>query len=384
MGSPFVSGRPSRLELLVARCEDRLMPGLFDRYVLVDWSGAAKPSRGKDSIWSASGDSIEVSSPQNPATRAEATELLRNLLVAAAGRGERVLIGFDFPYGFPAGFAAALQLSSLLPPWRETWARLMETMHDASNNANRRFDDARALNEAIGSPPGPFWGHPPGFIDSALTWKVKFPFSTPHGPPLGELRHTERHLRSLKRLPFPVWKLAGQGAVGSQALLGIPRVASLRFDDGLAAFSRVWPFETGFTADPIPDSGPFILHAEIWPGVLAPDLDSHPIADARHVLALVRWAQQLDTEGQLAAEFALPRSLDEDQVTECVGEEGWTLGATNLAPRAEVSTGTGASRASDREAQASTPAADARHHIAALFRAGVISEDERDELIGRV
>lgn len=360
------------------------MPRLFDRYVFVDWSGAAKPGRGKDSIWFASGDSVEVSSPQNPPTRVEATELLRRLLVAAARRRERVLIGFDFPYGFPAGFAAALQLSSVLPPWRETWARLTEAMHDAANNANRRFDDAATLNEAIGSPPGPFWGHPPGFIHSALTWKVRFPFGTQHGPPLGELRHTERQLRSVKRLPFPVWKLAGQGAVGSQALLGIPRVASLRFDDDLAGFSRVWPFETGFTADPIPDSGPFVLHAEIWPGVLEPDLDSHPIADARQVLALVRWAQRLDTDGCLAAEFSLPRSLEDARAKECVREEGWTLGATNLAPRAEVRNRTGASREGYSEARVSTPAADARHHIDALFRAGVIREDERDELVRRL
>jgi hypothetical protein len=92
-------------------------------------------------------------------------------------------------------------------------------------------------------------------------------------------------LRSVKRLPFPVWKLAGQGAVGSQALLGIPRVAAWRYDPGFAPFSRVWPFETGFTADAVPDSGPFVVHAEIWPGVLEPDPVSHPIADARQVLA---------------------------------------------------------------------------------------------------
>jgi precorrin-8X/cobalt-precorrin-8 methylmutase len=211
------------------------MPRLFDRYVFVDWSGAAKPTRGKDSIWFASGTADEVSSPQNPATRAEATEMLRQLLTAAAARRERVLIGFDFPYGFPAGFAAALQLPPDQSPWGATWTRLTECMHDSPNNANHRFHDAAKLNEAIGAPPGPFWGHPPGFADPALTWQVTFPFRTPTGRTLRELRHTERHLRSLKRLPFPVWKLAGQGAVSSQALLGIPRVASLRDDSASRA-----------------------------------------------------------------------------------------------------------------------------------------------------
>ena len=360
------------------------MTRLFDRYVFVDWSGAAKPNRGKDSIWFASGTADEVSSPQNPATRAKATEILRQLLVAAAARRERVLIGFDFPYGFPAGFAAALQLSPEQPPWRATWALLTERMHDGPNNANQRFHDAAKLNEAIGSPPGPFWGHPSGFIESALTWKVAFPFNTRNGRTLRELRHTERHLRTLKRLPFPVWKLAGQGAVGSQSLLGIPRVASLRDDHALAPFSRVWPFETGFTADAIPEHGPFILHAEIWPGVLEPDPNSHPIADARQVVALADWARQLDIDGTLAAEFSPPRDLDDDQLRECISEEAWTLGATNLGSRAANARRDRAFGTSDTERDTGTPTDDARHHISALYRAGVIRRDERDELMRRL
>jgi hypothetical protein len=300
--------------------------------------------------------------------------------VAATARRERVLIGFDFSYGFPAGFAAALGLSARLPPWRATWERLRDGIQDAPNNANLRFDDAARLNEAIGSPPGPFWGHPSGFTSPALTWNVKFPFRTARGQTLHELRHTERHLRGLKRLPFPVWKLAGQGAVGSQALLGIPRVAALRDDLDLAPFSRAWPFETGFTADTIPDSGPFILHAEIWPGVLEPDPVSHPVADARQVLALVHWARRLDIAGDLAAEFSTPGSLNSDQIDQCVREEGWTLGATNLSSRDRRPE----SKPSSARERATSHADDARYHIDALYNAGVIDSNERDELVRRL
>ena len=155
------------------------MPRLFDRYVFVDWSAAAKPSRNRDSIWFANGTADGTGPPHNVPTRAEATELLRQVLVAASARRERVLIGFDFPYGLPAGFGAALKLRSDQRPWRATWARLTECMHEGPNNANRRFHDAARLNEAIGSPPGPFWGHPQGFVDSALTWRSVFRSTPP-------------------------------------------------------------------------------------------------------------------------------------------------------------------------------------------------------------
>lgn len=357
------------------------VPRLFDRYIFVDWSGAAKPSRGKDSIWFATGVADDVSTPVNPATRAEAVDTIRNLLHAATARHERVLVGFDFPYGSPAGFAAALDLNSDCPPWRATWARLTECMYDAPNNTNRRFDDAAKLNELMGSPPGPFWGHPPGFVDSRLTWRVSFPFRTARGQTLRELRHTELHLRNTKRLPFPVWKLAGQGAVGSQALLGIPRVASLRDDARLEGFSRVWPFETGFAIDALPATGPFVLHAEVWPGIVEPDPDAHPVADAGQVLALVHWARELDRDNRLAPELLPPVDLSDAQISDCIREEGWTLGATRLRPRVRT-----AAHPTSRptESSAGTAADDPRDHIDALYRLGVLRVDERDDLLRRL
>lgn len=351
---------------------------LFDRYVFVDWSASTKPSRGKNSIWFATGTAHHVSPPRNPPTREEAAIELRDLLIEAAAARERVLIGFDFPYGFPAGFAAGLVQKTADPPWRATWSRLCESMHDSSNNANRRFEDAAQLNLAIGTPPGPFWGHPKGFVDSALTWKVSFPFTTAGGQQLRELRHTERYLRTLKRMPFPVWKLAGQGAVGSQALLGIPRVAALRDDPELSAHSLVWPFETGFSVDAIPKSGPFLLHAEIWPGVLEPNPESHLIPDARQVLALVEWARGLDEEGRFAAEFVPPPSLGPDQLADCANEEGWTLGATTATPKPPAAAHARVGNDSLR------PSSNITRHVHALHQAGVITDTEHAELLTRV
>lgn len=78
---------------------------MFDAHVMVDWSAASVPRTGRDSIWvcwhGADGESLE-----NPSTRHAAKALLAGRLAAAAARGERVLVGFDFPFGYPTGFAA--------------------------------------------------------------------------------------------------------------------------------------------------------------------------------------------------------------------------------------------------------------------------------------
>src|SRR5437762_12862436 len=83
---------------------------LFDTYVIVDWSAASQPKTGRDSIWicrlGADGESF-----CNPPTRHAAKGLLADMLAGASARGERVVVGFDFPFGYPAGFAARLGLN---------------------------------------------------------------------------------------------------------------------------------------------------------------------------------------------------------------------------------------------------------------------------------
>src|SRR5258707_13999935 len=80
---------------------------LFDTYIIVDWSASNVPKRGKDSIWiccrAPDGERFE-----NPSTRHKARLLLADMLAEAMANGERVLAGFDFPFGYPAGFAARL------------------------------------------------------------------------------------------------------------------------------------------------------------------------------------------------------------------------------------------------------------------------------------
>jgi hypothetical protein len=130
-----------------------------------------------------------------------------------------------------------------------------------------------------------------------------------------------------------VWKLDTPGSVGSQALVGIPRVAQLRYDHVLAPFSKVWPFETGFGPAPSPSADPFILHAEIWPvlfnsdakKLLAADLELK-ILDRAQVRTLCAWAERTDAAGQLGTFFDRPPGLSDPAVQDCIEEEGWILG----------------------------------------------------------
>ena len=142
------------------------------------------------------------------------------------------------------------------------------------------------------------------------------------------LRLTDRRMAGVQE----AWKLLGVGSVGSQALLGIPRVHWLHRHPALAPLSRVWPMEMGFTPTPTPSRGPFVLHAEVWPGIVpreavrAECAHTGAIRDQAQVRLLCRWARQLDAAGDFGAHFAVPRDVEERALQEVLCEEGWILG----------------------------------------------------------
>lgn len=126
-----------------------------------------------------------------------------------------------------------------------------------------------------------------------------------------------------------VWKVCYPGSVGGQILTGIPVLEKIRFASDLEPISRVWPFETGFTAKPVPSAGPFILHAEIWPGILD-QLDTTGIRDQAQVRELSRLLRQWDEGGRLGELFDRPANLTDEEVRASVEEESWTLGSQSL------------------------------------------------------
>ncbi|HEV2336030.1 MAG TPA: precorrin-8X methylmutase [Stellaceae bacterium] len=293
---------------------------LFDHYVIVDWSAANQPKTGRDSIWicrrGVGGESVS-----NPPTRHAARELLADFLARASESGERVLLGFDFPFGYPAGFAARLGLEGR--PWRALWDELAALVHDNENNRNDRFHVAAALNRRVSNGRFPFWGCPAGFADR---------FLGPHH----HRGHTEDEPLQERRLidewmvgAQPCWKLAYTGSVGSQSLTGIPVVRALRNDPRWADRARVWPFETGLALPA--EAG--IVFAEVWPSWWRNEIrpDHGPPNDKAQVRTVAEIFAARDRAGDLAAWFAGAPGLTNEQRLIIEREEAWTLGVT--APR---------------------------------------------------
>lgn len=300
---------------------------LFDAYLMVDWSAEARPKLGRDSIWLAlvlrTPRGLRLAVLENAATRQGARARIADLLADLVAQGRRTLAGFDFALGYPAGTAAALGLKGT--PWQAMWDRLAAVIDDGADNANNRFAVADRLNAAIGLDAGPFWGHPQGrsFDHLAMT--------RPDYATLPEKRIGERYISG----PQPVWKLAGAGSVGSQALTGIPVVRLLRRDRRLKERCRVWPFETGLVAldETATHRHPVIL-AEIYPSLVAAQAGGDAVKDALQVQAIAGYFARLDEAGALAATFAGAPDLTQAECRTIEREEGWVLGVDRSGMRA--------------------------------------------------
>lgn len=144
------------------------MSRLFESYIAVDWSARSTPSPlppEKDAIWvgEALAPGLEDSTlikERYWQTRSACFAFVRDRLVHHVQLKRRVFLGFDFAYGYPAGFAKALGLTSDLPPWRSIWDEFSRLLRDDEDNHNNRFDVAAELNRRCGPLPGPFWGCP--------------------------------------------------------------------------------------------------------------------------------------------------------------------------------------------------------------------------------
>src|SRR6185295_2288921 len=220
--------------------QDRPHPLSFRLVVVADWSAASTrgPVRPKaDRCWVACGRSGEPTGREEPRyfrTRPEAEAFIRARLAEEPGR---VLVGFDFAFGYPA--------EAGLPAGRALCARFASLVRDEAHGANNRFEVAGLLNREIqaalgGGFSGPFWCHPSGRSYETLTRTCPVPF--PPRIPAGRL--AERRLRG-RGIQSP-WKLFTAGAVGSQTLLGLPAVHRLLADPALASRARIWPFETAW------------------------------------------------------------------------------------------------------------------------------------------
>ena len=298
------------------------MARLFNAYVIVDWSAAAKPNTGADSVW------IGVLKRDvrfrlafeafNPPTRAEAEKKLVAVLEDLKKRNERCLLGFDFPFGFPRGFASALNLPGD-QPWLAAWNQLDKMVKDKADNTNNRFGVASEINRRLTGGPFPFWGCPPR--DTLTTLQPKR--TRDHGPEdLPELRHAEVAAKGASS----IWKLYYNGSVGGQAILGIPVVRRLKLARGDAM--KIYPFETGFDALSEADlDGVDVVASEVYPSLIKAQPMPGEVKDQAQVRATAEHFARLDEAGKLGAVFGHAKTTPEELVADVQSEEGWILGA---------------------------------------------------------
>jgi len=295
---------------------------LFDAYLMVDWSANSKPKTGKDSIWwclvERQDNQCDIRSTSNPATREQATREIRQVLMEAVGSGQRILVGFDFAYGYPKGFAHHLGLAAQ-ESWLGVWRELSSRIEDTDDNRNNRFNVAAALNKQISGVDAPFWGCPETRMSQHLSTRKPDWYKSSE---LQEFRMSESRVGA-----HSTWKLFYTGSVGSQVLLGLPRVYQLRTDPELEQVSCVWPFETGLKPllkDILAEKR--IVHAEIYPSLIKVRTGPGEVKDQLQVQTLALHFALLDKDGCLGELFAGDTQLSDEErhVVEC--EEGWILG----------------------------------------------------------
>jgi precorrin-8X/cobalt-precorrin-8 methylmutase len=308
---------------------------LFDRYVMVDWSAASSPRLGRDSIWIAQRTpDNRATAPVNISTRAAAMAALTDLVMTTGD--ERVLIGFDFTFGYPTGTADLITGGELGATWANVWRWMAEHITDDENNRNDRFDVAAQLNADIESRTGiaPFWGYPGRERSDALSrtrpaiWGGDDAADHHRAAALGfgarEYRIAEARVRARGHRPFPAWQLAYPGSVGSQMMLGMHHLERWRHAARLDGRVTVWPFDTGVGVGSGAIDPGTVLVAEVWPSMFDVDRARHDIVDAAQVLTVVDALADADASGTLADWFA-PDLTDQER-TQVLTDEGWTLG----------------------------------------------------------
>ena len=269
----------------------------FDSVAMVDWSGGndTGPTPRSDAIWLGLVRNGQEEEPQYLRNRIVAEQALSDLIEMELAAGRRLMIGFDFPFGYPAGFARAL--TGRADPLA-VWGWLEACIEDAPKS-NNRFDIAGRINSALGNGVGPFWGNArPAHAIPGLPRHKR-----------GYLNPFPDHRQCEMQAPgsFTCWQLAGAGAVGSQMLMGLPVLNRLRrrFAEQLA----IWPFES--------HDAPVVL-AEIWPGLI------NPIVKQAEAGGGIRDAHQVRLLARAIA--SLPRPALETMLNVNAPEEGWIMG----------------------------------------------------------
>ncbi len=270
---------------------------LFDSFAMVDWSGGndTGPRPRKDAIWACVVRDDALQALDYLRNRQVAEDWLRRLIETELAEGRRLLLGFDFPFGYPAGFAEAITgTNDPLAVWDWFGAQIED-----SPTANNRFDLAGRINRRFGGK-GPFWMNAlRREVDGLPRTKQDY-----HNP-----FPDRRGVETLAKGSFTCWQMAGAGAVGGQVMMGLPVLNRLRH--AYAGKIAVWPFQ--------PLDRP-VAFVEIWPSLNLGKAPPDRIKDAWQVEQVALTLSRL-TDQELA-----------EQLTVTAPEEGWILGVPQNKP----------------------------------------------------
>ena len=293
------------------------MTVIFDTHVIVDWSARSKPSPkrpSKDAIWFSLGRDGSPSEPVYCRTRDHAMTKLADLLADEVAHKRRVLIGFDFPFGYPAGVAKRICGSDRA---LDLWAWFANAVTDRPDNQSNRFDVAAQINRLYDGT-GPFWGRPKTWDVPDVPTRASARNGDDHPP---EHRLADARAKGAKT----IWQLAYAGSVGSQVIVGLPALQRLRADPRLSECIAVWPFQTGLT---YPDAQ--VVIAEIYPSLLQAQAHSakrrDEVLDSAQVRVNAQAFSRLDRLGGLIPLFAGTEDLSAAERAVIEGEEAWILG----------------------------------------------------------
>ena len=209
----------------------------IDTIAVVDWSSGndTGPTPRKDAIWAAAVVDGTSEDPVYLRNRTEAHNWLTSLIEREHSANRRLMIGFDFPFGYPTGFAKAVTGTD--NPLR-LWSWMADHLEDTPKS-NSRFDVAGQLN-AYFSGTGPFWFN--GLKRDIPNLPRKGTARQGHGMP-------DRRIAETRAAgTFTCWQMGGAGAVGGQVMTGIAALEHLRraFPDTIAVAFRTLGQAGGF------------------------------------------------------------------------------------------------------------------------------------------
>lgn len=278
---------------------------LFDTFAVVDWSAKAGPSPQRpspDAIWLGVARQGTPSEPLYFRTRQAAENHLSSLIAEETAANRRLLLTFDFPFGYPKGFARALTGSAdPLAVWN--WIAEQIEDNQEAEQSNNRFDVAEMMNRKFQNA-GPFWGksHRNRWSDVPYDKQEisydRFKFDE------------KRKCDLVAGASSSCFQLFFNPTVGSQMLMGLPTLNRLRTRPGVT----VWPFEAHHNAN--------VVLAEIWPGLIEDAVREDAEDAIRDAVQVTRLALALS---RLAPD-CLERMLT-DLPDEAREEEAWILGA---------------------------------------------------------